>query len=84
LGRHVPDVRPASGMGACQATRGAAFSVESDHSVERKDMEPERIYTHEDELRERRRRLAIIRPPIDLQGERLKRMKDRPKDKPDA
>jgi hypothetical protein len=43
-------------------------------------MEPERIYTYDDELHERRRRLAIIRPPIDFQAERLKRMKDRAKD----
>lgn len=74
----------ASWPGARQATRGASVSVESDDSAERKDMEPERIYTHEDELHERRRRLAIIRPPIDLQSERLKRMKDRPKGKPDS
>jgi hypothetical protein len=47
-------------------------------------MEPERIYTYDDELQERRRRLAIIRPPIDLHSERLKRMKDRPKDTRDG
>ncbi|MGH2608273.1 MAG: hypothetical protein ACRDHF_04220 [Tepidiformaceae bacterium] len=43
-------------------------------------MEPERIYTYDDELHQRRRRLAIVRPPIDFQSERLKRLKDRSKD----
>ncbi|MEX1103480.1 MAG: hypothetical protein WED87_04475 [Dehalococcoidia bacterium] len=43
-------------------------------------MEPERIHTYDDELHERRRRLAIIRPPIDFTTERLKRLKDRSKD----
>lgn len=54
------------------------------HPVEHKIMEPERIYTYEDELHERRRRLAIIRPPIDFQSERLKRTKDRSKDTCDS
>jgi hypothetical protein len=43
-------------------------------------MEPERIYTYDDELHQRRRRLAIIRPPIDFQAERLKRLTERSKD----
>jgi hypothetical protein len=43
-------------------------------------MEPERIHTYDDELHQRRRRLAIVRPPIDFQAERLKRLADRAKD----
>lgn len=42
--------------------------------------EPARIRTYDDELHERRRRLAIVRPPIDFQVERLKRLQDRAKD----
>ena len=84
MGRHVPDARSSVVAGRAPGDPRGSVSVESDDSAERKDMEPERIYTHEDELHERRRRLAIIRPPIDLQSERLKRMKDRPKGKPDS
>ena len=43
-------------------------------------MEPVRIYTYDDELHERRRRLAIVRPPIDFTAERLKRMVDQSRD----
>jgi hypothetical protein len=43
-------------------------------------MEPERIYTYDDELHQRRRRLAIVRPPIDFETERLKRLADRARD----
>ncbi|HEY4670276.1 MAG TPA: hypothetical protein VIH05_10920 [Tepidiformaceae bacterium] len=35
---------------------------------------PQRIQTYDDELHERRRRLAAARPPIDFQAERLKRL----------
>ena len=42
--------------------------------------EAARIHTYDDELHERRRRLAIVRPPIDFQAERLKRMQEKSKD----
>lgn len=40
----------------------------------------ERIHTYDDELHERRRRLAIVREPIDFEAERLKRLVDRARD----
>ncbi len=36
--------------------------------------EPARLRTYDDDLHERRRRLAIVRDPIDLGEERLKRL----------
>ncbi len=41
---------------------------------------PQRIQIYDDELHERRRKLAIVRPPIDFEAERLKRMLDRSRD----
>lgn len=49
--------------------------VESGHAVEYQDMaEAERIHTYDDDLHERRRRLAIVRTPIDFEAERLRRL----------
>ena len=49
--------------------------------VEHNDMaEPERMYTYDDDLHQRRRRLAIVRPPIDFTSERLKRLVDQSRD----
>lgn len=42
--------------------------------------EPARIHTHDDELHDRRRRLAIVREPIDFEAERLKRLIERCRD----
>lgn len=42
--------------------------------------EPERIHTHDDDLHDRRRRLAIVREPIDFEAERLKRLIERSRD----
>jgi len=39
----------------------------------------ERIHTYDDELHERRR-LAVVREPIDFEAERLKRLVDRARD----
>jgi hypothetical protein len=36
--------------------------------------QPQRIQTYDDELHERRRRLAVARPPVDFEAERLKRL----------
>lgn len=41
--------------------------------------QPVRIHTYDDELHERRRRLAAAREPIDFEAERLKRLVDRAK-----
>ncbi len=41
---------------------------------------PVRIHTYDDELHERRRRLAAAREPIDFEAERLKRLVDRAKE----
>ncbi len=54
--------------------------MKCEHGVEYPGMEPERIYTYDDELHQRRRRLAIVRPPIDFTAERLKRLEERAKD----
>ncbi len=40
----------------------------------------ERIHTYDDELHERRRRLAIVRTPIDFEAERLKRLVEKSRD----
>ena len=40
----------------------------------------QRIHTYDDELHERRRRLAILRVPIDFEAERLKRLVERSRD----
>lgn len=51
------------------------------HPAEHSDMgHAERIHTYDDELHERRRRLAIVREPIDFEAERLKRLVDRARD----
>jgi len=42
--------------------------------------QPERIHTYDDELHDRRRRLAIPREPIDFQAERLKRLIEKSRD----
>lgn len=39
-----------------------------------------RIHTYDDELHERRRRLAIVRPPIDFEAARLAKLQERAKD----
>lgn len=41
---------------------------------------PQRIHTYDDELHDRRRRLAIVRPPIDFEAERLRRMVEKARD----
>jgi hypothetical protein len=40
----------------------------------------ERIHTYDDDLHERRRRLAVVREPIDFEAARLKRLVDRVRD----
>ncbi len=40
----------------------------------------QRIHTYDDELHDRRRQLAIVRPPIDFEAERLKRMVEKARD----
>ena len=40
----------------------------------------ERIHAYDDELHERRRRLAIVRTPIDFEAERLKRLVEKSRD----
>jgi hypothetical protein len=42
--------------------------------------QPERVHTYDDELHERRRRLALVREPIDLESVRLKRLVERSRD----
>lgn len=42
--------------------------------------EPAHDYTTDDWLHERRRRMALLREPIDFQRERLERLKERAKD----
>jgi len=42
--------------------------------------EAARIYTYDDELHERRRRLALVRTPIEFEAERLKRLQERCRD----
>ncbi|MCK9520536.1 MAG: hypothetical protein M0R74_16155 [Dehalococcoidia bacterium] len=42
--------------------------------------EAARILTYDDQLHERRRKLAIVRDPIDFEAERLKRLQERSKD----
>ncbi|HXU22951.1 MAG TPA: hypothetical protein VN697_02865 [Tepidiformaceae bacterium] len=40
----------------------------------------ERIHTYDDELHDRRRRLAVVRQPIDFEAERLKRLLEKARD----
>jgi hypothetical protein len=40
----------------------------------------ERVHTYDDELHERRRRLAVVREPIDIESERLRRLVERSRD----
>ena len=42
--------------------------------------EAERIHTYDDDLHERRRRLAIVRVPIDFEAERLRRLQEKSRD----
>jgi len=37
----------------------------------------ERLWTYDDELHERRRRLSVVREPINFEAERLKRLIER-------
>lgn len=39
-----------------------------------------RIHTYDDELHARRRRLAVVREPIDFEAERLKRLIEKARD----
>ncbi len=40
----------------------------------------QRIHTYDDELHERRRRLAIVRPIVDFEEERLRRLREKARD----
>jgi hypothetical protein len=40
----------------------------------------QRIHTYDDDLHDRRRQLAIVRPPIDFEAERLKRLVEKARD----
>lgn len=40
----------------------------------------ERVHTYDDDLHDRRRRLAIVRTPIDFEAERLKRLVEKSRD----
>ncbi len=40
----------------------------------------QRIHTYDDELHERRRRLAVVRPIVDFEEERLKRLREKARD----
>ena len=42
--------------------------------------EAERIHTYDDDLHERRRRLALVRVPIDFESERLRRLQEKSRD----
>lgn len=42
--------------------------------------EAQRIHTYDDDLHERRRRLAVVRVPIDFELERLKRLREKSRD----
>ncbi|HMO54684.1 MAG TPA: hypothetical protein PJ994_09285 [Tepidiformaceae bacterium] len=42
--------------------------------------QPQRLHTYDDELHERRRQLAIVRPPIDFEAARLKRLVEKARD----
>ena len=55
--------------------------ISAAHPAEYRGMgHSERIHTYDDELNERRRRLAGVREPIDFEAERLKRLVDRARD----
>lgn len=47
---------------------------------EKKMAQPERVYTADDWLHDRRRRMAERREPIDFQQERLKQLMERARD----
>lgn len=40
----------------------------------------QRIHTYDDDLHDRRRRLAAVREPIDFEAERLKRLVEKARD----
>ncbi len=42
--------------------------------------EAQRVHTYDDDLHERRRHLAIIRPPVDFEAERLRRLREKSRD----
>lgn len=42
--------------------------------------EPQRVHTYDDDLHDRRRRLAAAREPIDFEAERLRRLVERARD----
>ena len=42
--------------------------------------EPQRIRTHDDDLHERRRRLAIVPPPLDFEAARLRKLQEKAKE----
>ncbi len=42
--------------------------------------EAQRLHTYDDELHERRRRLAVVRTPIDFEVERLRRLQEKSRD----
>ena len=42
--------------------------------------QPARIQTYDDELHERRRKLAIVREPIDFEAARLRKLQEKAKD----
>jgi hypothetical protein len=44
---------------------------------------PERLRVYDDELHERRRHFAAIRTPIDLDSERLKRLREQARETQD-
>lgn len=68
-------------MGRFGAKLGKMRSIFAPHPAEHCDMgHAERIHTYDDELHERRRRLALVREPIDFEAERLKRLVDRARD----
>lgn len=50
-------------------------------AAEHPDMgQAQRIHTYDDDLHERRRRLAIVRPIVDFEEERLKRLREKARD----
>lgn len=69
------------GNGADVRMQGSYALSVCPRGVEHNGMEqPERIHTYDDELHDRRRRLAIQREPIDFQAERLKRLIEKSRD----
>jgi len=42
--------------------------------------EAQRVHTYDDDLHERRRHLATVRPPVDFEAERLRRLREKSRD----